>query len=331
MRRESTCPGDPSGETALARIIGESPTVRELRAHIRRIARSPVPVLILGETGTGKELCAEAIFRLSGQSHLVAVNCAAFPENLIDSELFGHVRGAFTGADRNRSGLVAQADGGLLFLDELAEISPAVQAKLLRTLESGEYRPVGATESRTATFRILAATSCDLERVILAGRLRADLLHRLGAMRIFLPPLRDRMEDLPLLVEEFLRRYRERAGHAPRGIATDALTILADHPWPGNLRELRNVVEAAAALAGEEKEIRVKEIIQVLSPSQSGAPILEKTPTLTEVLHRAERRALWEALRVAGGNRARAAALMGISEATLYRKLAAHERDGDSA
>src|SRR5207249_2704237 len=171
----------------------------------------PGAVLVLSEAGTGKELCAEAISDLSRRTPFMAVNCAALPESLVESELFGHERGAFTGAVQARRGMIAAADGGTLFLDELAEVPSTVQAKLLRTLESGEYRPLGSTKTMRSRFRILAATSGDPERIISEGHLRADLFHRLGAVRVRLPPLRERIEDIPRLAEEFLRRYLERS------------------------------------------------------------------------------------------------------------------------
>jgi two-component system response regulator HydG len=304
----------------LEKLIGRSAAIQEVRDRIRRIARSPVPVLILGETGTGKELCAEAIAVLSGRKPFLPVNCAAFPEGLVESELFGHERGAFTGAVRAHPGVIALAHGGVLFLDELAELPGPVQAKLLRTLESGEYRALGSTRTMRSEFRILAATSGDLERVIAEGRLRTDLLHRLGAVRVVLPPLRRRVEDIPELVGAFLRRYLERSAGGPAHMAPEACAVLMQHDWPGNLRQLRNVVEAAAAVAGSDAEIGILDVVQFLSPLASAAPG-EDIPTLAQVRQAAEQRAILEALGRAGGNRERAAQLLRISPATLYRKL----------
>ena len=291
------------------------------RDQICRLAPSPVPVLILGETGTGKELCAEALAALSGRTPFVPVNCAAFPEGLAESELFGHERGAFTGAIRSHTGVIALANGGVLFLDELAELPTAVQAKLLRTLESGEYRALGSTKTLRSEFRILAATSGDIDRVIGSGRLRMDLLHRLGAARVVLPALRERLEDIPLLAEAFLRRYLERASVGPWRVSREACAILMQHDWPGNLRQLRNVVEAAAAVAGSEEEIGMMHVAQFLSPPEKAAVVSEAVPTLAQARARAETRAILEALTRAGGNREQAARLLRVSEATLYRKL----------
>jgi DNA-binding NtrC family response regulator len=307
---------------ALHKLLGQSAAMQRARIQVQQIARSPVPVLILGETGTGKELCAEAIAVLSGRMPFVPVNCAAFPDGLAESELFGHERGAFTGAVRSHVGVIAQANGGVLFLDELAELPSAVQAKLLRTLESGEYRPLGSTKTLHSQFRILAATSGDLDGVIASGRLRVDLLHRLGAARVFLPPLRERLEDIPLLACEFLRRYLERScDGGPARIAPEACAVLMQHDWPGNLRQLRNVVEAAAATAGVEEEIKILHVVPFLATGGDNGATTESVATLAQVRKKAEQRAILDALGRTGGNRERAASLLRISAATLYRKL----------
>jgi len=309
-----------SAPDALRSLLGCSTAMQHVRDQIQRFARSPVPILILGETGTGKELCAEAISSLSGRSPFVPVNCATFPEGLAESELFGHERGAFTGAIRMHSGVVALANGGVLFLDELGELPAPMQAKLLRTLESGEYRPLGSTKSLRSDFRILAATSGDLELVIAGGRLRPDLLHRLGAVRIALPALRKRLEDIPILATEFLRRYLERSVVGPTRVGDDACAALMQHDWPGNVRQLRNVVEGAAAVAGDENEIRLPHVLEFVAPGvQAGGN--GGVPSLAQARRTAEQRAILDALGHAGGNRERAAKLLRISQATLYRKL----------
>ncbi len=307
------------GLDPLLTLIGGSDVMQQVRDQIARFARSPVPILILGETGTGKELCAAAIAELSGRQPFVPVNCATFPEGLAESELFGHERGAFTGAVRSHTGVVALADGGVLFLDELGELAPAMQAKLLRTLESGEYRPVGSNKSLHSHFRILAATSGDLEQVIRSGKLRPDLLHRLGAVRITLPPLRQRLADIPLLAERFLRLYLERSERGPYRIAAEACAALMQHEWPGNVRQLRNVLEGAAAVAGDEDEVSLSHVLQFVAPAAASQE--EGTPSLAEARRRAEQRAILDALGQVGGNRERAAKLLRISQATLYRKL----------
>jgi DNA-binding NtrC family response regulator len=308
----------------LEKLIGRTAVMRQVRDQIQRIAQSPVPILIVGETGTGKELCAEAIGILSGRTPLIPVNCAALPESLVESELFGHERGAFTGALRTHLGLIAAADGGTLFLDELAEVPRPVQAKLLRTLESGEYRPIGSTKTLRSQFRILAATNGDLDHIVSTGHLRTDLFHRLGAVRIRLPPLRERLEDIPLLAECFLHRYLARAGHGPFLISPEACGALTRCYWPGNIRQLRNVVEAAAALAGTESAVGVDHVAEVLGPAMAEPASTDTPLSLSDVRRSAERQAILGALQRTGGNREQAARLLGISEATLYRKLVGH-------
>jgi two-component system, NtrC family, response regulator AtoC len=288
------------------------------------VANSPVPKLILGETGTGKELCARAIAQLSGARPYVTVNCAAIPDTLVESEFFGYERGAFTGANRTHQGLIAQANGGLLFLDELADVSVAVQAKLLRALESGEYRLLGSSRLHQSTFRIIAATSGAVDRLVTEGKLRADLFYRLGALRITLPPLRDRLDDIPVLARVFLHHYRQRVTNAPDNISTSALDLLTGHSWPGNVRELKNVIEAAAAFAGANGRLEAAHVTQALPAVQPPTDGVQRngTPKLADALQYAEEAAIAEALRRSGNHRKRAAALLGISEAKLYRKLA---------
>lgn len=316
VRQQCVSPAEP-----LEKLLGRTAVMRQVRDQIQRIARSPVPVLIVGETGTGKEVCAEVIGVISGRMPLIPVNCAALPENLVESELFGHERGAFTGALRAHLGVIAAVNGGTLFLDELAEVPSAVQAKLLRTLESGEYRPVGSTKTLRSHFRILAATSGDLQGILSKGHLRADLFHRLGAVQIRLPPLRERLEDIPLLAENFLHRYLERAGRGPFLISPHAGAALMRCQWPGNVRQLRNVVEAAAALAGTESVVDVQHVVEILGSALADPAPADALPSLSDVRRSAERQAILGALQRTGGNREQAARLLGISEATLYRKL----------
>jgi transcriptional regulator with PAS, ATPase and Fis domain len=312
------------GLSPLDTLIGGSAVMHQVREEIERFARSPVPILILGETGTGKELCAAAIAELSGRRPFVPVNCATFPDGLAESELFGHERGAFTGAFRAHTGVVALADGGVLFLDELGELPPPMQAKLLRTLESGEYRPVGSSRVLRSDFRILAATSGDMAQVIAGGKLRVDLLHRLGAVRIALPPLRRRAEDIPLLAAEFLRRYRERSGVGPGAIVADAAAALMGHDWPGNVRQLRNIVEGAAAFAGSDDVLRLAHVRHFVAAGSPPPGVEDGLPSLAQARRRAEQRVILDALTRVGGNREQAAKLLRISAATLYRKLDSH-------
>ena len=305
-------------------MIGRSASMRKVYERVERFARSSVPVLVLGETGCGKEMAARAIGQIAGADRpFVAVNCASIPETLLESELFGHEQGAFTGATRRHIGLLAQANGGLLFLDELGELPLPTQAKLLRAIETGEYRTVGGERTLHSHFRIVAATNRNLEDLVARNRFRLDLLHRLGAARIVIPSLRERMEDLPELAVEFLRGFRHQNGRGlPVRLSDAALDLLRANCWPGNVRELRNVIEAAAAVSTAES-LEALDLCEFLP--QNGAsvdPGDHPLPTLDEILLRAERLAIEEALRRAGGNRRRAATLLGISEASLYRRIA---------
>lgn len=317
-------PGD-RGQPALALLDAlPSPLMREVRERLEQFAPSSVPILIQGETGTGKDVCAHAIREIYGPDRpFVALNCAAIPEALLESELFGHVRGAFTGAFQTREGLIAQADGGILFLDEIAEMSLATEAKMLRAIETGEYRPVGGDRDRGSEFRMLAATSTELGRLVKQKRFREDLFHRLGAVRITMPPLRERMEDVPVLAEQFLAGYRVRnVERGPDGLTEEAVALLKTARWPGNVRQLRNVVEAAAAKAGPGARIEAADIFEFLPTGEPELARSTRFPTLAEAVGRAEARVILEALRRTDGNRSEAADMLGVSEATLYRKLA---------
>jgi two-component system response regulator PilR (NtrC family) len=234
-----------------ANIIGKSPAMQAVFAVVERVARTTSTVLIQGESGTGKELIARAIHFASPRSagRFLSINCGALPENLLESELFGHVRGAFTGAVRDKKGLFKEADGGTLFLDEIGEMSPAVQVKVLRALQEKVVRKVGGNTEEPIDVRIIAATNRILADLIARGEFREDLFYRINVLPIDLPPLRDRREDIPILVDHFLRRYAERLGQAPRRISVEALRLLEAYHWPGNVRELENLIERAVALA----------------------------------------------------------------------------------
>ena len=303
-------------------MIGRSDAMRTVYERIERFAALPIPVLILGETGTGKEMVAQAIHQIYGQNRrYVPVNCAAIAKSLFESELFGHEAGAFTGATRRHAGILAQADGGILFLDEIGELPLSTQAKLLRVLESGEYRPVGGEQLRRASFRLIAATNQDPALLVEQGRFRIDLLHRLGSARVTIPPLRERAEDIQPIAEEFLRRVRESRGWGPAWFSADAVTLLRTADWKGNVRELRNVIEAVAAVATDGC-IDVPHLLDFLPSKRPGTSAGSPLPSLAEVLRTAEESAIREALLRAQGNRDRAAALLGVSVATLYRRLA---------
>lgn len=310
-------PGDYYG------MIGRTPAMLVLYERLERFARAQIPLLIRGETGTGKEMVAQAVREIACcERRYVALNCAAIPKTLLESELFGHEQGAFTGATRRHVGILSQVDGGILFLDEIAELPLPTQAKLLRALETGEFRPVGGEQTRRVRFRLLAATNQDLDSLVARKRFRLDLLHRLGAARVTVPPLRERRGDIPLLAEAFLDRFQRSHGRGRRRITKEAISLLSEEALPGNVRELKNVVEAAAAISTREC-VGVKEIIEFLPGRASQADVEpEDFPTLAETQRRAEREAIRAALRQARGNRDRAATLLGISVATLYRRLA---------
>jgi transcriptional regulator with GAF, ATPase, and Fis domain/predicted negative regulator of RcsB-dependent stress response len=301
----------------LGPLIGSSPVMQELYRTIESTAPAAFPVLIRGESGTGKELVARALHRLGPHSDgpFVPVNCAAMPEAIFESLLFGHEKGAFTGADRARPGLILRADGGTLFLDEIAELPPALQAKLLRVLEEGQVVPLGATRAREVSFRLLAATHRDLADEVAAGRFRDDLLYRLDVLRVTVPPLRERLEDLPQLVAHLLDRLAESFG--PLEASPGLIARLASWSWPGNVRELENVLARLGVRAdGTRLDERAlsgdPELSRQLGSGGKGAPTN---------LDSLERDAIRRALELTGGHRERAAAMLGIGRATLFRKI----------
>src|SRR5437867_9854103 len=240
---------------AVKDLVGSSPGMTRVREIIAKVADSDSPVLIEGESGTGKELVAAATHRQSGRAKgpFVPVNCSAIPAELMESEFFGHVRGAFSGAVADSLGLFRSAHGGTLFLDEIAELSPALQAKLLRRLQEKEIRPVGSTKTHTVSVRVIAATNKDLEAVVQSGSFRQDLFYRLNVVRILVPPLRERRSDIPALLAYFLRRFNERFRRDVKGIAPDAMAALAAYDFPGNVRELENLLERAFALGARDE------------------------------------------------------------------------------
>jgi two-component system response regulator HydG len=304
-----------------ARLLGESAGMRRLRALIERVAAVPSPVLILGETGCGKELVARAIHADGPRAArpFVAVNCAALPESLLESELFGHARGAFTGATQARRGLFVEADGGTMFLDEIGDMPLPLQAKLLRVLQSGEIRPVGAEALRTVDVRCIAATHHDLDRLVETGSFREDLYFRLNVLRVRVPSLRERPDDIPLLVEHFLARSRGRVpGADVAGIRADALQALVAHPWPGNVRELENLVERLVVV-GSGQQVDLAAVQEALGPAHARdwfAGVLSDPVPLDEL----EDRYIAAVLDRVGGNKNRAAAILGIDLSTVYRR-----------
>jgi DNA-binding NtrC family response regulator len=288
-------------------FVGDNRRLRELIDTVDRVAERDVPVLITGESGTGKELIARRIHRRSSRAKkaFVAVNCAALPETLAESELFGHERGAFTGADRQRVGRFEEATGATLFLDEVGELSAAVQAKLLRALEERVIRRVGGTRDLPIDIRLIAATN----RELTDGSFRSDLYFRLAVVRLEIPPLRERVDDIPSLAHHLLAHLAARHGIAVPEVTSDALDALRRHRWPGNVRELRNVMERALVLRGAEP-IRVSDL--ALAPALAAVSVSHDDVEKERVL---------EALRQAHGNRERAAALLGLSVRTLYYRL----------
>jgi two-component system response regulator HydG len=307
--------GELRRQDGLERIIGRSPAIRDVIERIVRVAPTDASVLLTGESGTGKELVARALHLASrrGEEPFVPVNCAAITETLLESELFGHARGAFTGASRARRGLFEEAHGGTLFIDEIAETSPGFQAKLLRVLQDGELRRVGESTPIQVDVRVVAATNQDLRRAIAERRFREDLFYRLAVVPLRIPPLRERREDVPLLAAHFLRRFVARTGVA-RTLSSAAVERLVAHDWPGNVRELENVIEQAAALAPGE-EIRAEDV-HVEAPR----PAEEAAGTLAAAVADAERRTIEAALAGSGGDLAAAARRLRVSHTTLWRK-----------
>jgi len=300
-------------------LYGASRAMDRLRGLLERASQSGSNVLILGESGSGKELAARAIHRSSARRDLpfLAINCAALPDDLLESELFGHERGAFTGATGRRHGLLELAHEGTLFLDEVGEMSVAMQAKLLRALDRGEIRRLGGDRILHVDVRIIAATNKDLARAAGAGAFRHDLYYRLGVIVIEVPPLRERVEDIPLLVEHFAQQVAP-PGRAPIKVTAEAMALLTRYPWPGNVRELRNVVERISVLASG-AEVGAAEValhLPVSAPEDLDLGLL----SLEEI----ERRHILKVLQRCSGNRTRAARILGIDPKTLYNKLKAY-------
>jgi len=308
----------------LENMIGRSPAMLRLFDLIRKVAPADVPVLITGESGTGKDLVARAVHGLSqrAQQTFLSVNCAAVPESLLESELFGHAKGAFTGAGRARRGYFREADGGTLFLDEIGDMSPGQQAKLLRALESGEMIPVGTEQPLQVDVRVVAATNASFEKLIEEGRFREDLLYRIDTVRLELPPLRDRREDIPLLVAHFLERAPHRPGATVPRLSAAAMRCLLAHDWPGNVRELEHAVEHAALVA-ESEEIDVGDLPpRVRASFATGRPTLRShTGSFRAAKAEFERDYFVELLTRADGNITRAAAIAGLHRATLHERL----------
>jgi DNA-binding NtrC family response regulator len=301
-------------------IVGQSAALRRVLDVATQAAPSSATVLVLGESGTGKELLARYIHEKSARASgpFVAVNCAAIPESILEAELFGHERGAFTGAVAKREGRFARARGGTLFLDEIGELSPAVQVKILRVLQEGEYEPVGG-HTVTADTRIVAATNRNLRAEVEAGRFREDLYYRLNVIALTAPPLRARREDIPLLVDHFLGVYCKKNARARLMVPPDVLRRLIDYAWPGNVRELENVVERAAVLCRGDV-LRLEDLPEAVAQA-TAAPPSALTFSIGTPLEEVELRMIRETLRHTNGDKSLSAQLLGISTRTIYRKL----------
>jgi two-component system response regulator HydG len=308
--------------------LGESRAWREAVRLAETVADSESTVLVTGESGTGKEVVARYLHDRSARSAgpFLSVNCGALPESLLESELFGHVRGSFTGAVKDRPGLFAAAEGGTFFLDEIGETTPATQVKLLRVLQQREVIPVGASEAVPVDARLVAATNRDLEDEVKRGRFRGDLFYRLNVIAVHLPPLRERPGDVALLAEAFLRKAAARRGEEPKALAPAALDAMAAYAWPGNVRELENAVERAVllspgpAVAAEALPERVT--------ARKAEPLVSERAPASPTLEAIERAYIAWVLRNEGGNKSRAAEVLGIDPSTLYRKLARYGEAG---
>lgn len=338
---------DEREDAPVDRIVGQSAAMQEVYKTIGRVAPQDVTVLIQGESGTGKELIARAIYYYSRRSHMpfLAINCAAIPESLLESELFGHERGAFTGAERRRIGKLEQANGGTVLLDEIADMSPATQAKVLRVLQEQQFERLGSNETIHTDVRLIAATNQNLDALVAQGRFRRDLFYRLNVLTIQLPPLRDRLDDLPLLVNHFIKVFQRQLGCRVRHVTPEAHAMLAAHPWPGNVRELQSAIKYAIVHARSEvltvdslpASIRCRDTASPPSADSDRGPTLDENVALAEFIRTLlnegkediYRRVHWEVDRVlfeqvlgsVRGNQQVAAELLGISRTTLRVKL----------
>ncbi len=304
-------------------LVGQSPAIQQVLNHVRKVAPTDSKVLITGESGVGKELVAYAIHQASPRAGqpFVKMNCAAIPEDLIESELFGSEKGAFTGATERRDGKFLQADGGTLFLDEVGDMSLRVQTKVLRVLQDGEFQRVGGNETLHADVRVIAATNKDLEKMVQSGKFREDLYFRLNVLPIHVPPLRERREDVPLLVAHFAERFCRRNNRRIPKFEPEVLRLLQGYAWPGNVRELQNLVERLIILS-EGEQIRRSDVpaflAHVPNPAESIPP---GGKTLAEVREAAERAYIRRCLEAAGGNVSQAARLLGMERTNLHKKM----------
>lgn len=318
---------DMGGEKTPVSLIFNSPSMKQVLKTIGKVAGTSVPILITGETGTGKSRLAEYVHRASSlrDKPFLTIDCAALPESLLESELFGHVKGAFTGAVSTRRGLLEEAQGGTVFLDEIGELSPSTQAKLLRAIQEHVIRPVGSNKSVSINVRFIAATHRNLEEDVKTGRFREDLFYRLSVIPLYLPPLRERREDLAALIGFFISRFNERYGRNVTQISPAAMNILYSQPWKGNIRELENVLERAFLLT-EGDRLMPESLGTMADGAVFASPVpgeaVSETPlSLSDAVRNAEIQALQQALSLCNGNKTQAAELLGIGRRTLYDKL----------
>ena len=306
-------------------VIGSSPAMHAVVARLRQIAPTSASVLITGESGTGKELVAKAIHNNGPRRYkpFVPLNCAALSENILESELFGHIRGAFTGADRERKGWFEHANGGTLFLDEVGDIPLSTQVKLLRAIETGEIVRVGTNEPIKVNVRLISATNRDLNEAIASGTFRQDLYHRIKVVNVRLPPLRERRDDIPLLIDYFLKDFNASYGKTVKTITPAVRKALAAYSWPGNVRELKNVIESMVVIDSDEilDTDDLTDDLQSIAPATAGATASEPSHLVGRSLEEVEKHYIAETLKQTGGNREETARLLGIGERTLYRKL----------
>lgn len=307
-------------------IIGQSPAMLRVLETVRRVAASDIPVLLLGESGTGKELLANALHQNSRRSdgRFVAINCAGLSETLLEDELFGHVKGAYTGATSDRSGRFEHANGGTLFLDEVGDMPPAMQAKLLRVLENGEVVRVGANEPIRVNVRIVSATNSDLPERVKNKEFREDLYFRVKGATVEIPPLRQRREDIGLLIDHFLKQASANHGTKVDGLSSDARRVLTAYPWPGNVRQLRNVVENMVVLSGGGR-LEVRDIPPEIHKQPDDLADTQLGHLAGISLEQAEKELIRNTLKMTSGNREQAAGILGIGERTLYRKIKQYE------
>jgi len=317
--------------SGMAKPLGKSRAFTDVLRLAEQVAPTESTVLIQGESGTGKEVIARYIHELSArvEGPFLSLNCGALPESLLESELFGHVKGSFTGAVRDKQGLFAAARGGTFFLDEIGEMSPATQVKLLRVLQEREAIPVGGTEAIPVDVRVVAATNRDLEEEIKRGRFRTDLFYRLNVIAIHLPPLRDRRDDIPIFVDAFLKRIAKEHGEELKQVAPEALEAIMAYDWPGNVRELENALERAVVLV-KGTQIPLTAVPDKIT-ERKPEPLVTEEPRANPTLEVIEQAYITWVLQSEGGNKTRAAEVLGIDPSTLYRKLSKYEVGGKEA